>query len=154
MLLIILQPNSNFQFTNHPIWPPVEMRHQAWKLKVKPNCVCHSNIAITISYISVLFHLDNPKIDELRSFKCWGHPVSLRRWPLTCDLATCYFLRSSLGMYILERRLRYSHLLTRHCPCNLLPERTSPKHEYRGPTLRSPCDIIDDVITMKNILSA
>ena len=31
----------------------------------------------------------------------------------------------------LERQLWYWHLLTRHCPCNLLPESTSPKHEYR-----------------------
>ena len=35
-------------------------------------------------------------------------------------------------MYNLERRLRYLHLLTRHCPCNLLPEPTSTKHEYGG----------------------
>ena len=34
-------------------------------------------------------------------------------------------------MYNLERQLWYLHLLTRHCPCNLLAERTSPKHEYR-----------------------
>ena len=30
----------------------------------------------------------------------------------------------------LGRRLRYLHLLTRHCLCNLLPEPTSTKHEY------------------------
>ena len=35
-------------------------------------------------------------------------------------------------MYNLERQLWYLHLLTRHCPCNLLPQPTSPKHEYRG----------------------
>ena len=35
-------------------------------------------------------------------------------------------------MYNLERQLWYLHLLTRHCPCNLLPEPSSPKHEYRG----------------------
>ena len=34
-------------------------------------------------------------------------------------------------MYNLERQLWYLHLLTRHCPCNLLPEPNSPKHEYR-----------------------
>ena len=34
-------------------------------------------------------------------------------------------------MYNLERQLWYWHLLTRHCPCNLLPESTFPKHEYR-----------------------
>ena len=65
-------------------------------------------------------------------FKCEGHPVSLWRWPLTCNLEKCYSLRSSFGMYNLERRLRYLHLLTRNCPCNLLPEPTSPKHESRG----------------------
>ena len=36
-----------------------------------------------------------------------------------------------LGMYNLERQLWYWHLLMRHCPCNLLPEPTSPKHKYR-----------------------
>ena len=35
-------------------------------------------------------------------------------------------------MYNLKRQLWYLHLLTWHCPCNLLPEPTSPKHEYRG----------------------
>ena len=35
-------------------------------------------------------------------------------------------------MYSLERRLRYLYLLTRHCPCNFLPEPTSTKHEYGG----------------------
>ena len=65
-------------------------------------------------------------------FKCQGHPVSLWCRPLTCKLEKCYSLRSSFGMYNLERRLRYLHLLTRHCRCNLLPEPISPKHEYRG----------------------
>ena len=46
-------------------------------------------------------------------------------------------------MYNLERPLRYSHVLTKHCPCHLLPERASPKHEYRGPTLRPPCYVIE-----------
>ena len=67
-----------------------------------------------------------------KAAKCQGHQVSLWRWPLTCNLEKCYSLRSSFGMYDLERRLRYWHLLTRQCPCNLLPEPTSPKHEYRG----------------------
>ena len=35
-------------------------------------------------------------------------------------------------MYNPERQLWYLHLLTKHCPCNLLPQSTSPKHEYRG----------------------
>ena len=38
---------------------------------------------------------------------------------------------SSHVSYNLERQLWYWHLLTRHCHCNLLPESTSPKHEYR-----------------------
>ena len=50
---------------------------------------------------------------------------------LTCNLEKCNSLRSSFGMYNLERQLRYWHLLTRHCPCNFLPEPTAPKHEYR-----------------------
>ena len=51
---------------------------------------------------------------------------------LTCNLEKCYSLRSVFFcMYNIERQLWYRHLLTRHCPCNLLPESTSPKHEYR-----------------------
>ena len=68
---------------------------------------------------------------EQPSNKCQGHPVSLWRWPLTCNLEKCSSLRSCFAMYILERRLRYLHLLTTHCTCNLLPEPTSPIHEYR-----------------------
>ena len=53
---------------------------------------------------------------------------------LTFDLQSrkCYSLRSSFGMYNIERQLWYLRLLTRHYPCNLLPEPTSPKHVYRG----------------------
>ena len=65
-------------------------------------------------------------------FECQGHSVSMWRWPLSCNIEKCYSLRSCFGMYNLERRLRYLNLLTRHCPCNLLPQPTSPKHEYRG----------------------
>ena len=71
---------------------------QSWKLKVKPNLGCCSNIAITISYISVFcFFLIISSLTELRL--CQGHPVIIWRWPLTCDLEKCYLLRSSLGMY-------------------------------------------------------
>ena len=41
------------------------------------------------------------------------------------------FIEIVFGMYSLERQLWYWHLLTRHCPCKLLPVPTSPKHEYR-----------------------
>ena len=65
------------------------------------------------------------------AYQCQGHPVSMWCWPLTCNLEKCNSLRSPCGMYNLQRQLRYWHLLTTHCPCNLLPEPTSPKHEYR-----------------------
>ena len=104
---------------------------RSWKLKVKQNHGCCSNIAITISYISV-FCFILIRLAELWPFKCQGHPVNLWCWPWTCNLETCYSLRSSFGMYNLERQLWYLHLLMRHCPCNLLPQPTSPKHEYRG----------------------
>ena len=71
-------------------------------------------------------------VTELRPPKCQGHLISLWPWLLTCDLEKSYLLRSSLGMYNLQRRLRYSHLLTRYCPCCLFQGPTSPKHEYRG----------------------
>ena len=103
-----------------------------WKLKVKPNLGCCSNIAITISYFSFCFVLIIPRLTELWPIKCQGHPLSLWCWPLTCNLEKCYSLRSCFCMYNLERWLWNLHLLTRHCPCNLLPEPTSPKHEYRG----------------------
>ena len=107
---------------------------RSWKLKVKPNLGCCSNIAITISYISVFFILIIPRLTELWPFKCQGHPVlvSLSCWPLTCNLEKCYSLRSSFGMYNLERQSWYLPLLTRHNLCNLLLEPKSPKHEYRG----------------------
>ena len=53
---------------------------------------------------------------------------------LTFDLQyrkKCYFIETVFGMYNLERQLWYWHLLTRHCPCNLLPEPTFSKHGYR-----------------------
>ena len=65
-------------------------------------------------------------------FKWQGHPVNLWCWPLTCIREKCYSLRSSFDMYNLERQLWYLHLLTRHCPYNLLLEPSSPKHEYMG----------------------
>ena len=73
-----------------------------------------------------------PRLTEFWPFKCEGHPVSLGCWPLACNLEKCYSLRSSFGMYNIERQLRYLHLLTIHCPCNLLPEPISPENEYRG----------------------
>ena len=84
---------------------------------------------ITISYISVF--VSSWQSQDWRNY-VQGHIESLWRWPLTCDPEKCYLLRSSLGMYDLERRLRYSNLLTRQFPCNLLPEPTFPKHKYRG----------------------
>ena len=99
---------------------------------VKQNLGCCSDIAMTISYITVFFHLDNPKIDA-KVPRSLSKPVMLGSWcwPLTCTPEKCYSLRSSLGMYKLKRQLWYLHLLTRHCPCNLFAEATSPKHEYR-----------------------
>ena len=73
---------------------------------VKPNLGCCSNIAITISYISVCcIILISPRLSDLWPFKCQGHSVSLWCWPLTCNLEKCYSLRSSFGMYNLERQL-------------------------------------------------
>ena len=102
----------------------------SWEMKVKPNLGCCSNIAITIFLPFRVFLIwIIPRLSELRPFKCQGQPVRLWRLPLTFNLEKCYLLRSSLGMYNLERRLRYSHLLTRHCPWNLLPEPTAPRHK-------------------------
>ena len=108
------------------------MGHQA-KLKVKPNLGCCSNIARTISlHLSFCFILIIPRLAELRPFKCQGRAVSLWRWPLTCNLEKGYSLRLSFGMYYIERQFLNLHSLTRHCPCNFLPEPTTPKHECRG----------------------
>ena len=81
--------------------------------------------AVTISKIIV------PEIICHDAYQCQGHPVRLWCWPLTCNIDKCYSLRSFLGMYNIERQVWYWHLLTRHCPCNLLPEPISPKHEHR-----------------------
>ena len=67
---------------------------------VKPNLGCCSNIAITISYISVCCIISIiPRLTDLWPFKCQGHSVSLWCWPLTCNLEKCYSLRSCFGMY-------------------------------------------------------
>ena len=83
-------------------------------------------------HFSFCFILIIPRLTELRPLKCQSQTVNLWRWIVTCDLKKCYVLRASLDMYSLERRLRYSHLLTRHCPCNLLKVPNSPNHKYRG----------------------
>ena len=64
--------------------------------------------------------------------------LSVRKSPrkpvmLTFDLQSrkVLFIENVFGMYNLEWQLWYWHLLTRHCPCILLPEPPSPKHEYR-----------------------
>ena len=44
-------------------------------------------------------------LTELRLFKYQSHPVSLWRWQLSCDLEKCYLLRSSVGMYNLEKKI-------------------------------------------------
>ena len=51
MLLIILQLNLNFQLNNNKATKCGIRR--SWKMKVKPNHGCCSNIAVTTSYISV-----------------------------------------------------------------------------------------------------
>ena len=82
-------------------------------------------------HFSFCFILIIPRMTELWPLKCQGHSLSLWCWPLICTLKKCYSLRSSFGMYNLEKQLWYLHLLTRLCPCNLFAEPTSPKHEYR-----------------------
>ena len=79
--------------------------------------------AITISKIIVFEIICNV------AYLCQGHPVSLWCWPLTCNLKKFYLLKSSFGMYNLERQLWYWHLLMRHCPC-YLP--TSPMNMERN----------------------
>ena len=75
-----------------------------WKLKVKPNLGCCSNIAIYyLLHFSFCFVLIIPRLTELWPIKCQGHPLSLWCWPLTCNLEKCYSLRSCFGMYNLER---------------------------------------------------
>ena len=68
---------------------------------------------------------------------------------LTIDLQSrkLLFIEIVFGMYNLERQLWYWHLLTRHCPCNLLPESISPKYEYREKLWGHP--VTSDVITIK-----
>ena len=63
MLITILQPKLNFQFNNYPIWSTNATSGDPGK-KIQPNFGCRCNIIITIVYISVLFDLDNQKIDE------------------------------------------------------------------------------------------
>ena len=94
------------------------MRHQA--ISETKSWLLQQHTYDYFLHFSFCFILIIPRLTELRPFKCQGQTVSLWRWPLTSNLEKCYSLRSSFGMYNLERWLRYLHLLTRHCPYNLL----------------------------------
>ena len=110
------------------------MRHQAI-LETESgteSCLLWQHCYNHFLHFSFCFILIIPRLTELRPFKCQGHPVSLWCWPLTCNIEKCYSLRTSFGMYNLERQLWYLYLLKRYCPCSLLPEPSSPKHEYIG----------------------
>ena len=119
-----------FQLNNHPIRPPNSASGDLgnWKW----NWMMVAVVTELFFTFQFLFHLDNPKIDSVMAVQVPMSPS--KPVMLTFDLQSrkCYSLRSSFGMYNLERQLWYLHLLTRHCPCNLLPEPTSPKDEYRG----------------------
>ena len=113
---------------------------RSWKLKVKPNLCCRNNIAMTISYISFFhFILITPRLTELRLFKCQGHPVNLWRWPLTCDL---------------EKTIMIFAFIDETLPLQLAPGANLSWTWMQRATFRSPCDVIDDVITIKNIFVA
>ena len=83
-----------------------------------------------------------------RAMSTEGHLVSLRLWPLTCDLKKCYFARSSLLMRYLEIWLRYMYSLP-YWPWNLPPGPLTLKYDYRGRYSKSRWDFSDHVIRVK-----
>ena len=109
---------------------------QPWWIWINTSCEFIMNDCITTTKQSTTkpcaYFLGYTVYTYVQEVQWWDHPVSLWRCPLTCNPEKCYLLTCSLGIYNLKRGLRYSHLLTRHCPCNLLPEPTSPIHEYAG----------------------
>ena len=126
MFIIILQPIFLNFFNNFTTIQYVrQIRRQASLL--------HSyNYLLQFSFRLIL---TVPRLTEWRPHECNGRLISLWPWLLTCDLERSYLLRSSLGIYNLQRRLRYSHLLTSYCPCSLFQEPISPKHERPTSTL-------------------
>ena len=113
------------------------------KLKVQPKSWLSQkhryNYFLHFSFCFILIIL---RLTELWPFKCQGHPVSMWHWPFICDLEKYRKVWKSI-----ERPSRYSHLLTRHYPCNLQAKPTSLKHEYRGqiwghPVTSSPWNIL------------
>ena len=63
MLIRIVQPILNHPICNHPKW----RSGRSWKPKIKPNFVCHSNIAISMPYILVFVGSWYPTIDGTTS---------------------------------------------------------------------------------------
>ena len=65
------------------------------------------------------------------------HSVKTCSWQTPTRIWNMISSPATPTVCVLSRSLRIFkvatwHLLTRHCNCNLLPETTSPKHEYRG----------------------
>ena len=62
MLNEVIQQNTQHSVDNERI-VTIEISQQGnLKISVKLNFDCRRNIAITVSYISILFHLDTPRI--------------------------------------------------------------------------------------------
>ena len=103
-------------------------------LRLKPSCGRPPGCAATCDgwdrWRHMFSHLELNKHFDSPSSKVWFWQVGRdMRWFLS---GASDVMRSSFDMYNLERQLWYLHLLTKHCPYNLLREPSSPKHEYRG----------------------
>ena len=105
MFIIILEPNLKFQFHKNPIWPLNTASGDLENRKWN-----------RVTAVEVVPRLPDNPVTPTADMRSWKS----------------YSLRSSSVIHYLERRWRYSHLLTRYCAYNLLPEPTYPKHEYRG----------------------
>ena len=117
--------------------------HLSWKLKVKPNLVCHSDIHIGMPDILVFVSPWCSKMTKLRPLKCEGHLATLWLWPLTYKLEKWYFIWYFLVKCSVEIWSRYSHYFPRCLPDKLPPKPTSLKHEYRGQYSKLRCSFIN-----------
>ena len=116
----------NYEFYDHRIWWPHtfpgELGNPKWKRTLVAKRLNHRYFLHSVI-------VSSSHSNDWRSNGRLISKITLWPWPLTCEMY--YFVRSSLGMYNLERRLRCSHYLTRYRPHSLLSELTSPESEYR-----------------------
>ena len=88
----------------------------------------------------------------------WRGYINLKIWPILWpgdvinDVMNMYLYNCSHNL-IIHMHSKFNDVIFAHCLVIMKNVIISFIKEYRGPTLRPPCDVIDDVIIMKIFFS-